>query len=215
MRILVENVTKEIKKINVLQNVTLEMESGKIYGLKGKNGSGKTMFMRTLCGLIFPTEGSIVIDGKILGKDMSFPENLGMMIENPAFLPNLTGLENLKLLAAIKGVIGQNEIEYAMKKIGLEPGDKRKYRKYSLGMKQRLGIACAIMEKPKLLVLDEPFNALDSAGEELLKKILITMKSAGTLIVLSCHDTEMLKSLSDEIFLVEQGRMFHETSEKK
>lgn len=215
MKILVENLTKEIKKTSVLQSVTLEMESGNIYGLKGKNGSGKTMFMRALCGLILPTEGSIKIDGKILGKDMSFPESLGMMIENPAFLPNLTGFDNLKLLASVKGMIGQNEIEDAMKKIGLKPDDKRKYRKYSLGMKQRLGIACAIMEKPQLLVLDEPFNALDSAGEELLKEILITMKCAGTLIVLSCHDKETLESLSDKIFLVEQGRFLNEASEKE
>lgn len=204
-----------IQYTSVLQSVTLEMESGNIYGLKGKNGSGKTMFMRALCGLILPTEGSIKIDGKILGKDMSFPESLGMMIENPAFLPNLTGFDNLKLLASVKGMIGQNEIEDAMKKIGLKPDDKRKYRKYSLGMKQRLGIACAIMEKPQLLVLDEPFNALDSAGEELLKEILITMKCAGTLIVLSCHDKETLESLSDKIFLVEQGRFLNEASEKE
>lgn len=215
MKILVENLTKEIKNTTVLQSVNLEMESGNIYGLKGKNGSGKTMFMRALCGLILPTEGSITIDGKILGRDMSFPQSLGMMIENPSFLPNLTGFENLKLLASVRGIIGQNEIEDAMQKIGLDPCDKRKYRKYSLGMKQRLGIACAIMEKPELLVLDEPFNALDSAGEELLKEILITMKCTGVLIVLSCHDKETLESLSDEIFSVEQGRFFNEDSVKK
>lgn len=215
MKIAVENLSKEIKGSRVLESVTLEMESGNIYGLKGKNGSGKTMFMRALCGLILPTEGSIKIDEKILGKEMSFPESLGMMIENPAFLPNLTGFDNLKLLASVKGKTGQKEIKDAMQKIGLDPEDRRKYRKYSLGMKQRLGIACAIMENPRLLVLDEPFNALDSAGEELLKEILITMKCTDTLIVLSCHDKETLESLSDKIFLVEQGRFFSEVSEKK
>jgi ABC-2 type transport system ATP-binding protein len=210
MKIMVENVTKVIRKNSVLQSVNLEMESGNIYGLKGINGSGKTMFMRALCGLILPTEGTVKIDGKILGKDMSFPKSLGMMIENPAFLPNLTGFENLELLAAVKGIIGKKEIASAMKKIGLKPDDKRRYRKYSLGMKQRLGIACAIMEEPQLLVLDEPFNALDSVGEELLKDILITMKNSGTLIVLSCHDKELLEGLSDRIFLVEEGRFLSE-----
>ncbi|MDE7271944.1 MAG: ABC transporter ATP-binding protein [Lachnospiraceae bacterium] len=215
MKIVVENLTKKIKKVNVLQSVNVEMESGNIYGLKGKNGSGKTMFMRALCGLILPTAGSIKIDGKVLGKDMSFPESLGMMIENPAFLPNLTGLDNLKLLASIKKTIGQTEIQSAMQKIGLDPDDKRKYRKYSLGMKQRLGIACSIMENPQLLVLDEPFNALDSTGEKLLKEILNDMKSMDTLIVLSCHDKETLETLSDEIISVEQGRFFHEDSAQK
>ncbi|MCI8682909.1 MAG: ATP-binding cassette domain-containing protein [Lachnospiraceae bacterium] len=205
MKITVKDLTKEIKGVRVLNGINLEMEDGYIYGLQGKNGSGKTMFMRAVCGFILPTKGSITIDGKVLGKDMSFPESAGMMIENPAFLPNLTGFDNLKLLASVKGIIGKDEIEEALHCVGLEPLDKRKYRKYSLGMKQRLGIACAIMENPKLLVLDEPFNALDSEGERLLREILIKRKEAGTLIILSCHDKDELEALSDQIFLVENG----------
>ena len=166
MEIIVKSATKYIKKALILDDVNIQLTGGKIYGLKGPNGSGKTMLMRLLCGLIRPTSGEVWIDGKKLGKDMDFPESVGLLIENPAFLPNYTGYENLELLAQIRGKIGAEEICQSLLEVGLDPHDPRRYRKYSLGMKQRLGIAAAIMEKPDLLIVDEPTNALDDSGVE-------------------------------------------------
>lgn len=160
MKIKISGLSKSIKGNKVLDNISMELESGNIYGLQGKNGSGKTMLMRVICGLVYPERGEINIDGKILGKDISFPQSVGVLIENPSFLSNYTAFENLKLLAAIKGEIKDDEIKKAIMDVGLNPQDRKKYKKFSLGMKQRLGIACAIMEHPDLIILDEPFNAL-------------------------------------------------------
>lgn len=204
MKIKIEHLTKTIKGVCVLDDVSMELESGNIYGFQGKNGSGKTMLLRAVCGLIYATKGTIRIDGKAIGKDMSSPPGVGVLIENPAFLGEYSGYDNLKMLATIRGK--KMDIKDALKKVGLDPYDKRKYRKYSLGMKQRLGIACAIMEEPKLLVLDEPFNALDQAGQEEIAKIIVEMKKKGCLILLTSHDKEELEKLSDEIFIVENGK---------
>lgn len=206
MIISIENVSKKIQGATVLDNVNLRMESGNIYGLLGRNGSGKTMLMRAICGLIRPTEGKIIIDGAQQWKDFSFPLDLGMLIETPTFLPEFTGFENLEMLSSIRKTISGNEIREALKKVGLEPDDKRVTRKYSLGMRQRLGIACAIMESPRLLILDEPFNGLDVDGYELMKSIILEEKQKGTLIVLACHNKDELENLSDVIYKVEQGR---------
>lgn len=206
MLIRIENVTKTIQGTTVLKNVNLSMESGKIYGLYGRNGSGKTMLMRAICGLIRPSEGKIFIDEKQQGKDFSYPADLGMLIETPAFLPNFTGYENLEMLASIRKKITTTEIQNILEKVGLNPKDKRVTRKYSLGMRQRLGIACAIMEQPRLLVLDEPFNGLDVDGYELMQKIILEEKDKGTLIILACHSKEELENLCDVIYKVEQGR---------
>ena len=170
----------------------------------GVNGSGKTMLMRAVSGLMYPTSGTISIDGKVLGKNMAFPEKIGMLIENPAFIDSYTGYDNLKMLASISK--GEVDISRALETVGLNPQDKRKYRKYSLGMKQRLGIACAIMEEPKLLLLDEPFNALDKEGQEKLSEIIRDMRDRGSLILLSSHDKDELENLSDVIYLVDSGR---------
>ncbi|MDD4700188.1 MAG: ATP-binding cassette domain-containing protein, partial [Oscillospiraceae bacterium] len=164
MYIGIENLTKTIKGATVLKNITVKFESGRVYGLKGKNGSGKTMLMRTICGLIRPTEGTVNIDGAILGKDISFPPSIGVLIENPAFISKYTGFKNLNILASIQNTINDLDIKQALFDVGLEPDDKRVYRKYSLGMKQRLGIACALMELPDIVLLDEPINALDENG---------------------------------------------------
>ena len=146
MKIEIEHVSKKIKDALVLDDVCMTLESGNIYGFQGVNGSGKTMLMRAVSGLMYPTSGTISIDGKVLGKNMAFPEKIGMLIENPAFIGNYTGFKNLKVLASIQNRIGDEQIRKALKDIGLDPDDKRTYRKYSLGMKQKLGIAAAVME---------------------------------------------------------------------
>jgi ABC-2 type transport system ATP-binding protein len=182
-------------------------ESGEIIGLKGVNGSGKTMLMRLIAGLILPTGGRILIDGEELGKDITFPRSIGILIENPAFLDSYSGFKNLQMLASIKGVVGDDDVRAAIERVRLDPDDKKKYRKYSLGMKQRLGIAAAVMERPDIVILDEPTNALDSDGVEVVKEILREEKKRGALVIISCHDFETLKSLSDRMYLIEAGRL--------
>ena len=203
----ITDLVKDIKGKRIIDHVTLHLESGKITGLKGVNGSGKTMLMRLVCGLITPSSGSIVINGKRLGKDITFPESVGILIENPAFLDAYSGFENLKLLASIKHSVGPEEIRQTIARVGLDPNDKKKYRKYSLGMKQRLGIAAAVMEEPDIIILDEPTNALDSDGVAMLKEILQDQRERGALVLISCHDLPTLQELSDEIYLMESGAL--------
>lgn len=207
MVIQVENVSKTIKGNMVIDCVSAEFSSGKVYGLQGINGSGKTMLMRLISGLIYPTEGRIVIDGKILGKEIAFPESIGILIENPAFLDNYSGFANLKLLASIQNKIDDEQIYKTLERVGLEPDSRKKYKKYSLGMKQKLGIAGAVMEKPEFLILDEPANALDKEGIERLKKIVQEEKERGVLIILSCHDSALLEAMADVIYSMENGRL--------
>ncbi len=201
----VENLSKEIKNARILNNINLNLNKGKIYGFRGKNGSGKTMLFRALCGLIKPTEGRVEIDGQVLGENISFPESVGVVIEYPGFLPNLNGYENLKLISEINNKVGAKEIKEIISAVGLDPEDKKKFKKYSLGMKQRLGIAQALMENPELIILDEPTNALDSDAVLLIKELLINMKNNNKLILLASHDKEELEVLSDEIFYIENG----------
>lgn len=211
MNIKINHFTKTIKGTCVLDDVSMELESGNIYGLQGKNGSGKTMLLRAVSGLLYATKGNIEIDGKILGKDIAFPQSMGLLLENPAFLDGYSGYDNLKMLASIRNK--NIAIENVLSNVGLDPCDKRKYRKYSLGMKQRLGIACAIMEKPELLILDEPFNALDQAGQEKIADIIMEMRDNGCLILITSHDKEELERLSDEIFIVENGKFRRKNEE--
>ena len=210
MKIEIENYTKIIKGTTILDNVSVTFKAGKCYGLKGKNGSGKTMLMRAVCGLIHPTKGQVIIDGEVLGKDMSFPKSVGVLIENPAFIANYTGLKNLELLASIKNIIGTEEIRNIIKAVGLDPDDKRKYRKYSLGMKQKLGIAAAFMEKPDIIILDEPINAIDESGVEKVKGLIAEAKERGAVIITACHDAEELEELSDEIICLAEGRILED-----
>lgn len=206
MRVVLRNVCKDIKGARVLDNVNLELESGMVYGFKGKNGSGKTMLMRAISGLI-KVKGEIEIDGKILGKDFTFPPSIGILIENPSFISNYTGFENLKTLASIRERIGDDKIRQTLTEVGLEPDDKRTFKKYSLGMKQRLGIAAAIMEDPDIIILDEPINALDDSGTEQVRQILLKHKQRGALIIIACHDADELEFLSDEIIEIAEGRI--------
>lgn len=207
MKIEINNITKRIGSAEVLKDINLTFKGGKIYGLRGKNGSGKTMLMRAICGLIRPTQGSIVINQKVLGKDMSFPESIGVLIENPAFIDSFSGYRNLKALADINRKIGDDEIREAIRMVGLNPDDNKKFKKYSLGMKQRLGIAAAIMEKPDVLLLDEPINALDESGVKEIREILLSLKSEDRIIIIACHDREELELLSDEIIDMENGQI--------
>lgn len=207
MIIEIKNLTKTISGNTVLSNINLSMETGTIYGLKGKNGSGKTMLMRAISGLISPTEGEVIIDGKILGKDISFPESIGLLIENPAFLPTYSGFDNLKMIASIKRIITDEDIRNIIKRVGLDPDDKKKYKKYSLGMKQKLGIACAVMEKPDVIILDEPINAIDEDGVKVIRELLDELKREDKVIILACHDKEELYYLSDEIIEIDAGKI--------
>ncbi len=201
----IKNVTKMIGKEMVLNHINLSMEKGKIYGLKGKNGSGKTMLMRAICGLIRVTSGEIVISDELLGKNQDFPSSVGALIENPGFINNYSGYQNLKVLADIQGRIGKERINEVLEQVGLNPADKKKFRKYSLGMKKKLGIAAAIMENPEIIILDEPTNALDEFSIKKLRDILNEHKNRGALILLSSHDIEEIQLLSDEIYIIENG----------
>ena len=215
MRMEVIEVSKVIRKHTVLDRVSCSMHSGKIYGIQGINGSGKTMLMRVLIGLIHPSSGKVLIDGKELGKELEFPKSIGFLLENPTFLDRYSGYQNLKMLASVKKIISDEEINKVLCLVGLdEEAAKKKYRKYSLGMKQRLGIAAALMEKPDIVILDEPINALDEAGAGLIKGILDELKANGSLIIIACHDTEELNYLSDEIYEIYEGQIVSKNGEK-
>lgn len=207
MTIEVKSVTKVLRKITVLEDVNLILESGTIYGLRGVNGSGKTMLMRLMAGLIRPTKGKVLLDGRRLGKELSFPSDMGMLIENPAFLDGYTAAQNLRLLTGIRKKVGEERIREILEQVGLGWEDKRKYRQFSLGMKQRLGIAGAVLEHPQLLLIDEPTNALDTDGIQMVQRLLLEEKSRGALIVLACHDFSILQGLSDVLYSVKEGRV--------
>lgn len=207
MNIKVDNVTKIIKKVKVLDHVSLEFESGEITGLKGINGSGKTMIMRIISGLIRPTEGKVFINGRELKKKMDFPESIGVLIDSPAFLDGYSAYDNLRYMASVKNKVSGEEIKDLLKKVELADAGKKKYKYFSLGMKQRLGIAAAIMEHPDIILIDEPTNALDSKGVEMVKCILQQEKERGALIILTCHDYSVLKELSDSIYFIEEGKV--------
>ncbi len=203
----IKDYCKKLKGSEVLKHINLTFTGGNVYGLKGKNGSGKTMLMRAICGLISPTSGSVVINGETLGKQISFPRSVGVLIENPAFIPGYTGLKNLEVLADIQKKIDRKKICETLEKIGLDPEDKRTYRKYSLGMKQRLGIAAAVMEDPDIVILDEPINALDESGAMQVREILKEQKERGAICIIACHDSEELEYLSDVIIQISDGEI--------
>ncbi len=213
--ITVTKLSKCMRGTSVLDNITLEIPPGRTVGLAGPNGSGKTMLMRALLGLIKPTSGTVALDGKTLWKDLSFPPSVGVLLEGPAFLAHQTGVENLVMLASVQGKIDRNACEEAIRDVGLDPLDRRPYRKYSLGMKQRLGIAAAIMEHPRLIVLDEPTNALDASGVETIKDIVRREQRRGATVIIACHDASTLRELADEIYYLAEGHIDgHETIRK-
>ncbi len=201
----VKSVFLTIKGTNILNNITITFEKGKIHGLIGRNGSGKTMLMKCICGFIRPTSGTITVGGKIVGKDFDFPENIGLIIETPGFIPYYSGYKNLKLLADLRKMIGEKEIRAAMLQVGLDPDLKRSVRKYSLGMRQRLGLAQAIMEDPDILILDEPMNGLDKDGVMDMRKYLLNLKEQGKTIVIASHSVEDIEILCDTVAEMDKG----------
>lgn len=213
MKIDIKDYTKVIKKKTILDNINISFESGKIYGLHGRNGSGKTMLLRAICGLILPTEGSVSIDGKIIGKDIEFPESVGVIIESMSMLPEYSGFDNLKMLAKIKKIAADDDIRNAMHSVGLDPDNKKRVGTYSLGMKQKLNIAQAIMENPCLYLLDEPTNALDEGTVNDIRKLLLTLKENGALIIIASHNKEDLSVLCDEVIHINEGKII--TADKK
>lgn len=210
MRIKVKSVSKVLYGNTVTDNVSIQMQSNRIYGLCGYNGCGKTMLMRLIAGLILPTKGAIYFDDKKLGKDINFPPSMGILIENPSFLDSKSGFANLKLLASIQRNVGDDDIKEAIRRVGLNPEDKKKYKKYSLGMKQRLGIAAAIMEKPEVIILDEPTNALDKEGVKTVQEIMVEERERGALIIITCHDYSILEKNCDVIYTIEHGKIISE-----
>lgn len=206
MTIDLKNVSKVIKRTEVLSNISCSFTSGNIYGIKGINGSGKTMLLRVICGLISPTSGSVMIDGVKI-KTGTFPESIGILIENPAFINYYSGLQNLELLSKINKRIQEKDVLNILSRVGLEKSKNSRYMTYSLGMKQRLGIAAALMEHPEIIILDEPTNALDSEGIEMLSSLLIEEKKRNAIIIISCHDFDFLTRISDYIYTIEGGKL--------
>lgn len=209
MHIELKEVSKSIKGINVLEDINMELYSGNIYGIVGTNGSGKTMLLRMIAGLIVQDQGVISVDRQKLHEDISFPPNMGIVIEKPELLNHLSGLENLKLLAEINGTVSTEQIGEFMKLFSLDPESKMPIRKYSLGMKQKLGIIQAIMENQQLLVLDEPFNALDEDTVTRLKDLFLKYREEGRLIILTSHHAEDIKYLCDEVIYLKNGQVYN------
>ena len=207
MNISIEHVTKKIKDATVLKDICLEMKGGTVYGLQGKNGSGKTMLMRAISGLIRPTSGRIVINGEQLHKNISIPRSIGLLLENPSLLPEYDAFQNLKLLAKMQGGVPEEEIRQLIRDVGLEDAGHKKVEKYSLGMKQRLGIAAAILGSPDIILLDEPINAIDGEGVEEIRSLILSLKNERRIIIVACHDKEEMNLLADEIVHLRDGRI--------
>lgn len=205
------NVSKSFKEGAALSEVTKAFESGKIHGIIGRNGSGKTVLLKCICGFIPLTGGEITVRGKKIGKDVDIPDNIGIIIEAPSFLPNYSGYGNLRLLASINRRIRKEEIRAAITTVGLDPQSKKHVGKYSLGMRQRLGIAQAIMEDPDILILDEPFNGLDISGVEEMRRLFLALKAKGKTILLASHSKEDVELLCDTVIRMDKGRIIEST----
>lgn len=195
----IKNLTKCFGETKVLDKINVNFDRGHIYGIIGRNGSGKSMLMKCICGLVVPTSGEIIIDNKKLGTDIDLPENLAGIIEEPGFLENYSAYKNLQFLSMIKNKIGKEEIIQTLKSVRLDPYSKLHVGKYSMGMKQRLGIAQAIMEKPEILILDEPMNGLDNDGVMEMRKLFINLREEGTMIIIASHNKEDIEVLCDEV----------------
>ena len=203
----IKNVTKFFKNEKIFENLNLVLEENKIYGFVGRNGSGKSILFKLICGYCLPDKGEILINGKKIGKEIDFPENLGALIENPGFMKYETGFKNLYYLAKIRNEITNMDIRETMRMVGLDPYLKKHVGKYSLGMRQRLGIAQAIMEKPRILILDEPMNGLDENGVMLIRKIILQYKKDNRVILLASHNKEDINILCDEVFELNDGKL--------
>ena len=207
MELILQNVNKTIKKKEILKDICAGFENGRVYGIVGRNGSGKTMLFRAVSGLINIDSGKILLDGRELHRDMDVLPSLGMILENADLFPDLNCIENLEYLAGIRKTASKEDIVRAIERVGLDPSDKRSYRKYSLGMKQRLKIAQAVMEKPDVLILNEPTNGIDEAGVELVRKIVAEEKERGALVLISSHNRSDIDLLSDVVYQMKSGVM--------
>ena len=199
------HVSKSFKNEQVLADINLKLTDNRIYGFIGRNGSGKSVLFKMICGYIFPDEGQIIVNGKEIGKDVDFPENLGALIETPGFIWYQSGFANLWYLAKIGNKISKEKVRETICQVGLDPDSRKWVGKYSLGMKQRLGIAQAIMEDPDILILDEPMNSLDEKGVEDIRQILIQYRSPGRIILLTSHNREDIEALCDEVYYFHNG----------
>lgn len=207
MNITIDSLTKSFGAVKALDGVSVQFDSGKIHGLIGRNGSGKTVLIKCICGLITPTSGTITIDGKKMFSDIQKPDSVGAIIENPGFLPNCSAYKNLSLLAGITGKIGRDEINRSIIAVGLDPKSRKHVGKYSMGMKQRLGIAQAIMEDPELLILDEPMNGLDNSGVTDMRSLFKSLRDKGKTIILASHNPLDIDELCDTVHEMDAGHM--------
>lgn len=205
--IIVDHISKSFEGKTVLSDVTVTFEEKKIHGIIGRNGSGKSVLVKTICGFIKPDTGTVTVSGKLIGKDVDFPQNVGAIIEAPGFLPTQSGFKNLMYLASLRGKIGKDEVRAAIGLVGLNPDDKKHVGKYSLGMKQRLGLAQAIMENPDILILDEPMNGLDKEGVADIRNLLLQFKEQGKTIIIISHNSEDIGMLCDTVHEMDKGHM--------
>ena len=200
-----DRITKRFGAETVLRDVSISLEARQIHGFIGQNGSGKTMLLRIICGLYQPTSGIVKVRGKIVGKDMEFPDSMGILIESPGFIPYYSAMKNLKILSGIKGKLPRRALESAMEKVGLDPALRKSVGKYSLGMRQRLGIAQAIMEEPEIIILDEPMNGLDKSGMKEMRQLFMRLKDEGRTILLASHNMQDIEELCDTVFEMDAG----------
>lgn len=207
------NVRKCFGEEEVLKKLDFSMERGKVYGIVGNNGSGKTVLMKCICGFLPVTEGLVKVGGKYIGREIDFPESIGVIIETPGFLANLSGRRNLEILAGLRGKLKREDITEVLLRVGLNPDLKKPVSKYSLGMRQRLGIAQAIMEEPEFLILDEPFNGLDRHGVEEIRRLILKEKEKEKTILLASHNSEDIRILCDRVFEMDAG-VLREVNEK-
>lgn len=205
--LIIDHASKFLHQKAVLQDVCLSMEAGHVYGLHGINGSGKTMLLRLMSGLMYADEGTVSWNGKALGRDLDFPLSMGLLIETPAFIDEFSGLRNLKLVAELKNTATLSDLQEAMKRFALDPEDNKKVSRYSLGMRQKLGLAMAFMEKPELILLDEPTNALDEEGKDVLASEIRKSSRVGSLVVVASHERDFLNEVADRTYLVREGRV--------
>lgn len=205
--ICVEHLHKSFGKEEILHGIDRTFEAGKIHGIVGNNGSGKTVLMKCICGFLIPDKGHVRVNGKEVGKDIDFPENMGIIIETPGFLPGVTGLKNLKILASLRGLADEKKVRQTIERVGLDPDLKKPVSKYSLGMRQRLGIAQAIMEDPSLLILDEPFNGLDKHGVAEIRQLIRELRTEGKTILLASHNQTDIDELCDTVCEMDAGNM--------
>ena len=203
----VSNVSKKYKDRMLVDDVSFTVEKGEILGIVGLNGSGKTVLLKCICGLMDYSGGTIIVNGKVVGKDCEYPANMGVIIETPGFLPYHSGYKNLEYLASLRKKISKQDIKDVLVKVGLAGEEKKLVAKYSLGMRQRLGIAQAIMENPELLILDEPMNGLDKDGIAEVRKLLLEMKAEGKTMIITSHNEEDIKVLCDKVVEMDKGKM--------